>query len=109
MFKSCWRSNNYGKEEKVMSESILTFTEWCDSHSFNPDNDDNFDMYLTWVGRQKMRMRTVIPPLYWSEEDTVTWENMDAETKREFVLSSALGEARIKPSEWSNNKKGETK
>lgn len=92
-----------------MSESILTFTEWCDLHSFNADNDDNFDMYLAWVGRQKRKMRTVIPPLTWSEEDTVIWENMDAPTQREFVLSSALGVSRVKPSEWLNNKQGETK
>ena len=47
-------------------------------------------------------MTSTLPPTTWSEEDIVIWENMDASTKREFVLSSALGETRVKPSEWRN-------
>jgi hypothetical protein len=47
-------------------------------------------------------MTSILPPTTWSEEDIVIWENMDASTKREFVLSSALGETRVKPSEWRN-------
>ena len=47
-------------------------------------------------------MTSTLPPTTWSEEDIVIWENMDATTKREFVLSSALGETRVKPSECRN-------
>jgi hypothetical protein len=47
-------------------------------------------------------MSSTLPPTTWSEEDIVIWENMDASTKREFVLSSALGKTRVKPSEWRN-------
>lgn len=54
-------------------------------------------------------MRITSPPTKWSEEDIVIWENMDAETKREFVLSSAFADVRKKPSEWLNEKEGETK
>lgn len=54
-------------------------------------------------------MSSTLPPTTWSEEDTVAWESMDTPTKREFVLSSAMGAFRIKPSEWLNNKQGETK
>jgi hypothetical protein len=52
--------------------------------------------------REEKIMSSTLPPTTWSEEDIVIWENMDASTKREFVLSSALGEARVKPSEWRN-------
>jgi hypothetical protein len=38
---------------KNMSEQLPTFGEWCDLHSFNPDNDDNFSLYLVWVQREK--------------------------------------------------------
>ena len=54
-------------------------------------------------------MSSTLPPTRWSEEDTVIWENMDASTKREFVLSCAFADVRKKPSEWLNNKIGETK
>ena len=42
----------------------------------------------------------------WSEEDMVAWENMDAPSRREYVLGSALGHLTEKPSEWVNNKLG---
>jgi len=54
-------------------------------------------------------MTSTLPPTTWSEEDIVIWENMDAPTKREFVLSSAFADVRKKPSEWLNEKLGETK
>jgi hypothetical protein len=54
-------------------------------------------------------MTSILPPTTWSEEDTIIWENMDAPTKREFVLSSAFADVRKKPSEWLNEKLGETK
>jgi len=54
-------------------------------------------------------MTSILPPTSWSEEDIVIWENMDASTKREFVLSSAFADVRKKPSEWLNEKLGETK
>ena len=54
-------------------------------------------------------MSSTLPPLTWSEEDTLIWENMDTPTKREFVLSCAFADVRMKPSEWLNNKQGETK
>jgi len=54
-------------------------------------------------------MSSTLPPTTWSEEDIVIWENMDATTKREFVLSSAFADVRKKPSEWLNEKQGETK
>jgi hypothetical protein len=31
---------------------LPTFGEWCDLHSFNPDNDDNFSLYLNWLQRE---------------------------------------------------------
>jgi hypothetical protein len=45
----------------------------------------------------------------WSEEDMVVWENMDAPTKREFVICCAFADERKNPSEWLSNKQGETK
>ena len=54
-------------------------------------------------------MSSTLPPTTWSEEDLVVWENMDAPTKREFVLCSVSGTFRIKPSKWLNEKLGETK
>ena len=63
---------------------------------------------VTWTWEEKI-MRTTSAPTIWSEEDIVIWENMDATTKREFVLSSAFSDVRKKPSEWLNNKIGETK
>jgi len=54
-------------------------------------------------------MTSTSAPTNWSEEDIVIWENMDAPTKREFVLSSAFADVRKKPSEWLNEKLGETK
>lgn len=54
-------------------------------------------------------MSSTLPPTTWSEEDIVIWENMDTPTKREFVLSSAFADVRMKPSEWLNEKLGETK
>lgn len=48
-------------------------------------------------------MTSTLPPTTWSEEDIVIWENMDAATKRKFVLSSALGTSRVRPSEWLEN------
>ena len=54
-------------------------------------------------------MTSTSAPTNWLEEDIVIWENMDAPTKREFVLSSAFADVRKKPSEWLNNKQGETK
>jgi len=66
-----------------------------------------------WCGwrekREEKIMSSTLPPTTWSEEDTVIWENMDAPTKREFVLSSAFADVRMKPSEWLNKKLGETK
>ncbi len=40
----------------------------------------------------------------WSEEDMVAWENMDAPTRREYVLGSALGHLTDKPSTWVSKK-----
>jgi len=54
-------------------------------------------------------MSSTLPPTTWLEEDIVIWENMDATTKREFVLSSAFADVRKKPSEWLYEKLGETK
>ena len=31
---------------------LPTFGEWCDLHAFNPDNDDNFNLYLNWLQRE---------------------------------------------------------
>ena len=36
-----------------MTGGPMTYDEWCDLHSFNPDNDDNFSLYLVWVQRQE--------------------------------------------------------
>jgi hypothetical protein len=66
-----------------------------------------------WCGLKEKReekiMSSTLPPTVWSEEDTVIWENMDAPTKREFIISSAFADVREKPSEWLNKKLGETK
>ncbi len=43
----------YEREIDIMSEQLPTFGEWCDLHSFNPDNDDNFNLYLVWVERER--------------------------------------------------------
>jgi hypothetical protein len=51
MLESCWWSYYYGKE-KIMDRQVIKFDEWCDLHSFNPDNDDNFNLYLVWVERE---------------------------------------------------------
>jgi len=64
--------------------------------------------WSNYYGKEEM-MSSTLPPTTWSEEDTVAWESMDTPTKREFVLSSALGAFRMKPSEWLNEKLGETK
>ncbi len=45
----------------------------------------------------------------WSEDDINIFENMDADTKREFIISSAFADVRQFPSVWLNNKQGETK
>jgi hypothetical protein len=55
MFATFRWSDCYGKEKKIMNESVLTFNEWCDLHSFNPENDDNFSLYLVWVEREKRK------------------------------------------------------
>ena len=61
------------------------------------------NIWYGWKEKQEEKiMSSTLPPTTWSEEDIVIWENMDATTKREFVLSSALGETRVKPSEWRN-------
>ena len=36
-----------------MTRESMTYNEWCDLHSFNPENDDNFSLYLIWVQRQE--------------------------------------------------------
>ena len=68
--------------------------------------------YIWYGWKEKLGgkiMTSTLPPTTWSEEDIVIWENMDATTKREFVLSSAFPDVRKKPSEWLNEKLGETK
>jgi len=66
-----------------------------------------------WCGLREKRgekiMSSTSAPTNWSEEDIVIWESMDAPTKREFVLSCAFADVRKKPSEWLNEKLGETK
>jgi tricorn protease-like protein len=51
MLESHWRFYYYGKE-KIMDGQVIKFDEWCDLHAFNPDNDDNFNLYLVWVERE---------------------------------------------------------
>jgi len=35
-----------------LNEQLPTFGKWCDIHSFNPNDDDNFSLYLNWLQRE---------------------------------------------------------
>lgn len=40
-----------------LNKQLLTFGKWCDIHSFNPNDDDNFSLYLYWLQKETNKFR----------------------------------------------------